>query len=128
MSKSYEYVNLITKLDKLELSDSLIDDAYARGNIAYLVDSYFDSEEQKWKEIVQKIDKLIEENNVNELCYFIASKIYESAIASDIINGTVKRLYSTEMDLRKSLYTTGDLKDFDLVVDFPYWFYTVDIF
>ena len=128
MSKEYEYINLITKLDKLELSDSLIDDAYARGNIAYLVDSYFDSEEQKWKEIVQKIDKLIEENNVNELCYFIASKIYESVMASDIINGTVKRLYSTEMDLRKSLYTTGDLKDFDLVVDFPDWFYTVDIF
>jgi hypothetical protein len=125
MSKSVIYISLIKKLVPLELSNPVLKDPLFRGNVAYFIEEYYSSEE--WDDILRKVNSLIKENNVNELCGFLLSKIYaKCSISSSLC--TNKDFMELTCSISKELYEKGKLRHLALVCpdDFPDWIYEAD--
>ena len=123
MSKSAVYISLVRKMIPLEFYRPILKDAMSRGNIAYFIEEYYDSKE--WTEIVNMIHSLIEKNNINELCWFILSKIHAKCSVS---SSTDKDIIELSYSMSKELYEKNKLYHFALVCpsDYPEWIYKAD--
>ena len=120
------YLGIMNKLKDLKLMDPIEENPMLRGNIAFLIEQYYDRE--KWEEILNKIEELIKAKDVNELCMMITNLIYEKALPLQpkVENGDALLWLSYE--LNRELYEEKDLDTFILVNDslYPEWIYKAE--
>lgn len=134
MNKIDIYQELITKMLSSDLFNKLESNIVAKGNIAYLVDTY--SESTMWENITKKINNALDKKDRNELCWLIYKFNYDKYMENielDLdnkdakIQGKIKNILKVDIDIMKKTYAKGKLRQFTIVdiISIPGWFYSL---
>lgn len=122
MTRVEVYFYLMKRFRKQKFSYDIDNSISFKGNLAFFIENSIDRDD--WPKIYDEINKYLDNNDLNAVCYYISQFNYEYAIREAERKGYPSLVIELQKTRISDLYNENDLDDFQYISyqSYPDWF------
>lgn len=122
MTRVEVYFYLMKRFRKQKFSYDIDNSISFKGNLAFFIENSIDRDD--WPKIYDEINKYLDNNDLNSVCYYISQFNYEYAIREAERKGYPSLVIELQKTRISDLYNENDLDDFQYISyqSYPDWF------